>query len=57
MHFRKVTLNHLRKKENKQERGYPLGEIIGSFSPIWESSIRAISSRYKFNNNGERIHP
>ena len=47
VHFWKLTLNH------KQERGNPLVRIIGSVSPIWESSMRAISSRYKLNTMGK----
>ena len=46
VHFWKLTLNH------KPERGNPLVRIIGSVSPIWESSMRAISSRYKLNTMG-----
>ena len=52
VHFWKLTLNH------KPERGNPLVRIIGSVSPIWESSMRAISSRYKLNTMGKgSIHP
>ena len=47
VHFWKLTLNH------KQERGNPLVRIIGSVSPIWESSMRAISSTYKLNTMGK----
>ena len=52
VHFWKLTLN------DKPERGNPLVRIIGSVSPIWESSMRAISSRYKLNTMGKgSIHP
>ena len=47
VHFWKLTLNH------KPERGNPLVRIIGCVSPIWESSMRAISSRYKLNTKGK----